>query len=295
MKNSGSRRKLEGLEDLITWRGAGLPAVVYCFLMRHLPLVRGRTRFLMVVSRLFFRDRIRLKNRAGISIVVDPIDYIGELIVTKGEFEPHSLRLCARLLDGGGVFFDVGANFGLYSLTMGAIPGVRCVALDPLPQAVARLTEHRSMNLSLDLQVFAAPMSGRSGLVIMAPPVAGNFGTGRVVTESRADGIWVHSVSFQQVFAATNFTRVDVMKMDVEGHEVEALGGVDFDADSCPQHLILEQEQAVASEERFSVIWDLLQSKGYEAYDVLGKRLARGDRPVENNVWWTRRRGALVD
>jgi FkbM family methyltransferase len=281
--------------DLRTvWRCAGFVGRCYGFLIRHLPRVRGRTRLLIVLSSMLFRGRIPLVNRKGVRLVVDPIDYIGEMILTKGEFEPSSLRLCARLLADGGIFVDVGANFGLYTFTLGSIPGVKCIAVDPLPQAVSRLMEHRAMNPDQEVQVMAVALSDRSALICLDPPVPGNFGTGKVVADPVSGGIGVHSATFQQVLTAAGMQRVDLVKMDAEGHEFEVLRGIDFESDGCPRHLILEQEPAISDESRFQKVWHLLKSKGYEPFDVEGSPLAFGERPVENNVWWTRDRSALT-
>lgn len=284
----------EAVCESFVWSGLGFLHKIYCALVLHLPRVRGRTRLLIILSSVLFRGRIRLVNRKGVRLIVDPIDYIGEMILTKGEFEPASLRLCARLLADGGSFVDVGANFGLYTFTLGSTPGVRCLAVDPLPQAVSRLMEHRAMNPDQEVQVMGVALSDRSALLCMDPPVPGNFGTGKVVADPVSGGIWVHSATFQQVLTAAGMQRVDVVKMDVEGHEIEALRGIDFEAEGCPRHLILEQEPAVSDESRFQEVWHLLKSKGYQPFDVHGSPLAFGNRPVENNVWWTRDRSAYT-
>ena len=40
------------------------------------------------------------------------------LIVIEGEFEPNFFRIADKVLSDGGVFFDVGANYGLLSLDL---------------------------------------------------------------------------------------------------------------------------------------------------------------------------------
>ena len=276
--------------DLVKWRAATPVGLAYMRLRRliHLmPRVRGRSRLLTLVSQRFLKGSIRLVNGRNVCVALNPMDYIGDWICLNGSFEPRSLDLCARLLADGGVFFDVGANFGLYSLTLASLPDVSCVAVEPLPQAAVKLMEHREMNPGSKLQIFSVALSSRSGILNLEPPANGNFGTGKVVSGG-TEGVLVSAATVGQVLEAAGHTQVRVMKMDVEGHEMEVLRGMDFS--EAPDHLILEQEDAVSSEIKFRAIWDLLLGQGYMPFDVLGSSLAFGAIPIEKNVWWTRQR-----
>ena len=57
--------------------------------------------------------------------MLNTTDYIDQLIVRNGDYEPESLNLCYEILRKGGVFVDIGANFGLYSLNLMNIPNLR--------------------------------------------------------------------------------------------------------------------------------------------------------------------------
>ena len=78
-----------------------------------------------------------------------------------------------------------------------------------------------------------------------------------------------------------------LVKIDVEGFEVQALSGLDFEGLFRPRHILMEFEP------RFSACtWrstDEMQaffaSRGYEALTVHGRSLRDGDALPESNVW----------
>jgi len=47
---------------------------------------------------------------------------------------------------GGGLFVDIECNFGLYTVALGLLPGVRCIAIDGSFVALAEIL----MNLKLN-------------------------------------------------------------------------------------------------------------------------------------------------
>ena len=54
---------------------------------------------------------VRLVN--GMSIEVDPRDYVGRSIMDNGCFESETVRVIQDLLKPGMIFFDVGANWSV--------------------------------------------------------------------------------------------------------------------------------------------------------------------------------------
>ncbi len=281
------------IRECLDWRPAECRGALLFHLHKKLPRFKGRERLLHLLALRHARRRLRLVNGRGIRLTINPLEHIGYALCTKQSFEPLSLSLAVRIMAGGGVFLDAGANFGLYSLTLAGIPGVRCLAVDALPQAVSLLHEHRFLNPQASMEIFAAALSSSSSLMKLAAPHPGNFGTGRLSETAGADALWVHSTTLRSVLDAAGNPAVTLMKMDVEGHEFEALLGMDLDSSGAPPHLVLEQEPAVAGVAQFRAIWDLLHSKNYSAHDVLGNPLTFGDRPLENNIWWTRHEQAV--
>lgn len=276
------------IRECLDWRPAESRGALLFHLHKKLPRFKGRERLLHLLGLRHARRRLMLVNGRGIRVTINPQEHIGYALCTKQCFEPLSLSLAVRLMSGGGVFLDAGANFGLYSLTLAGIPGVRCLAVDALPQAVSLLYEHRFLNPQAGMEIFAAALSSASSLMKLAAPHPGNFGTGRLSETAGADALWVHSTTLRSVLGAAGNPAVTLMKMDVEGHEFEALSGMDLDSPAAPPHLLLEQETGINGGAGIDQIWSLLHGKGYAPFDVLGQPLKPADHPVENNVWWTR-------
>jgi len=281
------------VRECLGWRPSISRGALLFHLHKKLPRFKGRERLLYLLGLRHRRRRLELVNGRGIRVTVNPLEHIGYALCTKQSFEPLSLSLAVRLMAGGGTFLDAGANFGLYSLSLAGIPGVRCLAVDALPQAVTLLHEHRSLNPQVSLEIIAAALSSSSCLMKLAGPHPGNFGTGRLNECAGEDAIWVHTTTLESVLRAAGCPHVTLMKMDVEGHEFEALSGMDFEASGTPQHLLLEQECAFHDGTGMEKVWTLLKGKGYAPYDVLGNPLSFSDHPLENNVWWTRVRQSL--
>jgi FkbM family methyltransferase len=281
------------MHECLEWYPAYNRGRLLFYLHKTLPRFKGRERLLNLLALRHKRRRLELINGRGIRVTINPLEHIGYAICAKNSFEPLSLSLAVRLMAGGGVFLDAGANFGLYSLSLAGIPGVRCLAVDALPQAVALLHEHRLLNPKASIEIFAVALSSFQGLVKFSGPHIGNFGTGRLDGAAESAALWVHTTTLQSVINTAGLPDINLMKMDVEGHEFEALLGMDFEASCAPSHLILEQESAFNDAAAIQKIWALLKGKGYDPFDVLGNPLAMNDQPLENNVWWTRERHSL--
>ncbi|HCN78225.1 MAG TPA: hypothetical protein DIT13_13645 [Verrucomicrobiales bacterium] len=278
------------IRECLEWRAAEHRGALLFYLHKKLPRFKGRERLLHLLALRHARRRLVLVNGRGIRMSINPLEHIGYALCTKQSFEPLSLSLAVRLMAKGGVFLDAGANFGLYSLTMAGIPGARCLAVDALPEAVSLLHKHRFMNPRASMEIFAAALSSLPGLMRLEAPHPGNFGTGRLSESAGADALWVHATTLQVVLCAVGCPAVTLMKMDVEGHEHEALCGMNLDSSVAPPHLLLEQETGINDGAGIAKVWTLLQGKGYLPFDVLGQPLKPADHPLENNVWWTRAR-----
>ncbi|GIX12541.1 MAG: hypothetical protein KatS3mg118_0500 [Paracoccaceae bacterium] len=123
------------------------------------------------------------------------------------------------------VFVDAGANVGLYTLSVRAgvqARGARLagVAIEPDPVNAARLRFNLAASGADEVRVVEAALSDRPGRLRLAS--AGQANRGEV--RAAADGdVEVPALPLLDVLRAAGLTRVDALKMDIEGMEAAVL------------------------------------------------------------------------
>jgi FkbM family methyltransferase len=273
------------------WRGENWVARLLLGYARKFPKHRGKSRAFEALAGLCFPRGMALSENTGARICVDPLDYIGWEICFKGSFEPLSLALARRIMNGGGTFLDVGANFGLFSCSLAVLPGVECIAVDASPAAFLKLQENLRRNREAKITAVNVALGAERCLVSLVPARPGNLGTGHVA-DSRSAGDHrerVMCTTLDELMGELNAGPIKLMKIDVEGHEPEVFRGLDFDAKYAPEHIISEY---CVLEGKISVEMEdgsrLLRAKGYEPFTVEGSAYTAGEPLPENNLWWRR-------
>ncbi|MBB4634964.1 FkbM family methyltransferase [Longimicrobium terrae] len=142
--------------------------------------------------------------------------------VTWNAVEYSAFRAAAR---PGGVALDVGANAGAYALLMGQWmrPGGRVFAFEPSPAAFDGLSRHVALNgLSDVVTPVRAAASDQGGTAALIG--AGHHGTSRLAAAGERGTETVDTVTIDS-FCATQRISPTLIKIDVEGFELEVLRG----------------------------------------------------------------------
>jgi FkbM family methyltransferase len=253
---------------------------------------RGKTRAFRALAGRCFPQGMALSDSAGARIWIDPLDYIGWDICFNGSFEPRSLALAREIMSGGGTFLDVGANFGLFACTIATLPNVNCIAVEMSPTAFVKLQENLRRNAAARITAVNVALGSERSLVSLVPARPGNLGTGRVACCKSSPGEHrerVACMTLDELLGELNLGPIKLMKIDVEGHEVEVFRGLDFGAPYAPDHIISEYSETEAKTTADLEQWfQLLLRRGYIPFTVEGKAYSAGDLLAENNLWWHR-------
>lgn len=150
--------------------------------------------------------------------------------------EPETLDWLGTMVEDGGVFFDVGANIGLYSLYAALRhPGLAVVAFEPEYANLHLLRDNVILNgLGNRIEVYSIALGDRSGLSRLhiqdlTPGAALHTESAARLTTTEAgervvwaEGVWVTTVDD---FCALRGLWPTAMKIDVDGGEARILSG----------------------------------------------------------------------
>jgi FkbM family methyltransferase len=186
--------------------------------------------------------------------------------VTWNRAEYEAFRAAAK---PGGVALDVGANVGAYALLFGAWvrPGGRVYAFEPAPDAFGGLSRHVALNDLADVVTpVRAAAAGRSGTATLH--VDGISGANRL-GEGGGSAVEVEAVTIDD-FCARERIRPSLIKIDVEGAELEVLRGARDTIRAGGDGLAVFVEMHPS-------IW---REMGISAADIQGELAAQGLRAV---------------
>ena len=185
-----------------------------------------------------FRGKSRLLNsigpkqgevrcqRFGCSVDCDLGDFIQRQMFL-GTYEPAESTVVRRTLKSGMTFCDVGENVGWFTLMAARLVGEtgRVISFEPGPYAFRRLETTVLRNSLTQVRLVNAGLSESEGFLDLYEPGAyGNY-TPTMVANGGGRPITVPIITLDKWLEGSGIEAIDLLKIDVEGHEPKALLG----------------------------------------------------------------------
>lgn len=170
----------------------------------------------------------------SVTMLLDPEDYVSAEIIRTGEWEPESWNAIAKHLSAGSVFVDVGAHIGYYSLKAAPVvgPGGHVIAVEPNPPTIRELEDNiRASGASAIISVQAVACSDTEATLDLFAAPRRNTGQSSLsksnASQTGQDVATYHvrARPLDDIIHDTGVSRVDVVKIDVEGAEMLVLKG----------------------------------------------------------------------
>lgn len=178
----------------------------------------------------FVKSTTRIVSRGGIKYNLDISDYQQWLIYfnCKSDSSDHVLDY----LNNSVTILDIGANIGQTSLNIlktqekkGILPKI--YSFEPFPDTFNKLQINVELNnASTKIHCINKGVGSSPGKLPMLKHNEANSGGFRIVKEANSATISVDVTTIDQFVIDNNITRVDFVKIDVEGFEFEVLKGM---------------------------------------------------------------------
>ena len=271
-------RLRNGATHLIT----GMPEDRRAGLAERVRAGRARRALLGRASRWYGRAPVPIAGGLGHLLFVStadlPLDHAHAGLIVRGTLEPPVQEALRRLLAPGAVFYDVGANIGFFTILGARLvgPAGRVIAFEPVPACARAVAHNIELNGLAHAEIREEAVGARSGsdrlLVVGEASWSHLASTGRHVDVR--DEIEVKVVAIDELVAAGAVPPPDVLKIDTEGAELQAIAGMRATIERHRPAIVCELHDTNAE---FCALMDEL---GYVTTNLDGPQLVRDAGPV---------------
>lgn len=187
-------------------------------------------------------ESIRTVKRRGVWYSLDLSDYQEWLVYFYCKSDSSDYIL--NYLDKSEVIFDVGANIGQTSLNIINSQKSKKLnpivyAFEPYPKTFNKLKTNIALNKSNDIKAFNLGLSTQKGMLHMMQHSPSNSGGFRM-TDDLANSISVPVISIDEFISENHISKIDFIKIDVEGFEVQVIQGAKKTLETYKPWLIFE-------------------------------------------------------
>ncbi len=182
------------------------------------------------MTQLLATDLYKLIEARHGRFLCNPQDlYLGRSMIEYGEFSEVEWNFLSRLVQPGSIVIEAGANMGIFTVPLAKKIGLRGMlfAFEPQLSVFQQLCTNLALNDLLNVQAFNAGCGAESAMMELRrlqPAARDNFG-GYPLEALKAEG--GPKIRIEKLDDVIDTPRLNLLKADVEGMEVDVLKGAD--------------------------------------------------------------------
>jgi FkbM family methyltransferase len=233
---------------------------------------RGQLRIINGLEHLIGRRRWNVMTSHGFRVSVDITDLVQKVIMDTGHWDLEVGSALERRWSATDTFMDIGANIGFFTLFALRRGLQHVTAFEPMPELADLLVANVAANNfpRSRLTMARVALGSSSGTANYRAGPRENSGQGRIDLSAKSDSNFKVPITTLDAYLAANPAhRPTIMKLDVEGYELDVLQGASNLLMTCAPHTIVFEADADNNLTiRDQRITQLLQQAGYAVKPV---------------------------
>jgi FkbM family methyltransferase len=215
----------------------------------------------------------------GLRVALWANEAVGWEIISRGTFESKEFSLLGSVLTPNDICLDIGANFGLFSVFM-ASRAQKVVAIEPFPLNVNLVELNGYLNKLGNIEIIRCAVGRSAGESEYLITTDSAFNSLRYCGPRRVES--KVSVTIQTLdVISKDLPRVDILKMDIEGGEFDALAGAESllcDTNKRPRLALIEMNSKALSAFGATTedVLTFMTACGYEVTTLTPQGLLKG-------------------
>ncbi|MBA2661998.1 MAG: FkbM family methyltransferase [Bradymonadaceae bacterium] len=206
-------------------------------------------------------------------------EHMGSQIFWRGYYSEPQLQFLAHMLESDHSFIDVGANHGEFTVFAAKrLPRGRVVAFEPTSRLFERLTANVAHNAFENVVLKQQGLSAEAGIATIYSSTHkyadGTFNSGLpslFPEANRANVVeTIELTTLDQAVEEVGLSRLDIIKMDIEGAEMAALQGAAKTLSAFRPTIILEVNQSTCMSAGYTMqaLLGSIEPYGYKFFRI---------------------------
>jgi FkbM family methyltransferase len=247
-----------------------------------------RLRIFNTFRKFWGLDILKFKTPSGLQLSLDITDWVQSQIYFSGNYEGKSVELFKRLSADAPVIFDIGSHVGQYALECAQIDislSKQIFAIEVNPKTFTYLLNNIQINKFSNIKAVLGAVSSKSDILNINIPAYWNMGNTQIneaVENTGFDNYLAASFDILTLLKKYGLQKIDLIKIDVEGHEFDVLSGL-FQHNIFPPNIIFEHIPDIFT--RCADLINLLKHAGYIIKDIDGNNYTDSKKVPEQNLW----------
>lgn len=191
--------------------------------------------FVSVKKQIVYRENIRLQVHLS--------DWIQQQLYFLGDYEKPEIDYLSDFLKPGDVFIDIGANIGLFSFNASKIVGDegKIYAFEAFPPNYKQFKENILLNKFENIITENKAISSQnSTMEIFYNEKDNNIGMASAFLKNFTSKEIVESTTLDQYSEDHHIDKINLIKIDIEGGEYDALLGMNRILTELKPHILIE-------------------------------------------------------